>query len=76
MKNCGEADHAKHAKRITEGELWDLAETGEENVRNNGVLDGVMNCDSAEDSSHALNNDVNQDNKNDCILVTRYSNGK
>ena len=27
-KNFSEAEHDKHAKRITEGELWQLVETG------------------------------------------------
>ena len=57
--NFYEDDHAKHAKRIIEGELWELVETGRENVKNNGVLDGVMDCDLIEYSSHKLANDMN-----------------
>ena len=49
----------KHTKRITEGELWYLVETGRENVKNNGVLDGVMDRDSIECSGHALDEVVN-----------------
>ena len=40
-----EADHAKHANRITEGEIWELVETGRENIKNNGVFDGVVDFD-------------------------------
>ena len=61
-KNCSENDHSKHAKRITEGELWELVETGGENVKNNGVMDGVMNCDSTEYSIHELTNTMDQEN--------------
>ena len=45
-KNFSETDYVKHTKRITEGELWDLMETGRENVKNNGVLDGSMDLES------------------------------
>ena len=58
--NYSEAYHAKHAKRIMEGEPWDLVETGRGNVKNNGVMDGVIDCDSIEYSSHTLVNTVNQ----------------
>ena len=34
-KNCSEADYVKHTKRISEGELWELMETGRGNVKNN-----------------------------------------
>ena len=46
------------------------------NVKNNGVLDGVMDCESTEDSSHAFTNAVNQENNNYWIMVTRSRNGK
>ena len=38
-------------------------------VKNNGVLDGVMDCDALADA-------VNKENRNDLILVTRSRNGK
>ena len=34
-KNLYETDYVKHTKRITEGEIWELVETGRENVKNN-----------------------------------------
>ena len=40
--NCSEPDYVKHMKRITEGELWDIVETGRYNVKNIRVMDGVM----------------------------------
>ena len=46
MKNCSEADYVKHTNRITERELWEIEKTRTENVKNNGVLDGVMGRDS------------------------------
>ena len=75
MNNFSEADCAKHEKRIIEREPWELVETGRENIKNNGVLDGFMDCKSTEYSSHALANAVNQENSNDWILVTIFRNG-
>ena len=63
-KNCSESDQTKHAKRITEIELRELVDTGRENVNNNGVMDGVTDCDSNEYSSHTLDNTTNQENSN------------
>ena len=74
--NCFKADKAKHAKRITEGELWDLVEALRDNVNNIGVLDGVMDFDLTEYSSPAIYDAVNKENRNDWILVAIYSNGK
>ena len=58
-KNVSEDDYVKHTKRITEGEIWEFVETGRENFKNNGVLDGVMYCYSTEYSYHALADAVN-----------------
>ena len=44
-KNFSEANHAKHAKRATEKEIWELVETGRENVNNNRILDGLICCE-------------------------------
>ena len=74
--NCYETDHAKNARIITEGELWQLVETGRENFKNNGVTDGVMDFDVNEYSSHAFPNPVDQKNGSEWVLVTRYRNGK
>ena len=38
-KNCSDADHAKHAKRIKKEELWENVETVRDNVKNNVVTD-------------------------------------
>ena len=67
--NCSEADHAKHAKRITEGELWEIVETGRKNVNNNRVMDGFTDCDLTEYSSRALANPVDQTNVNERVSV-------
>ena len=53
-ENCPEADYVKRMKRIMEGELWEIMETGRNNFNDNGVVDGVMYYDSTEYSSHAL----------------------
>ena len=45
-------------------------------VNNNGLLNGVMDRDSTEYSSHALANAANKEISNDWILVTGYRNGK
>ena len=52
--NFYDIDNVKHTKRIVGGEIWELMETGRENVKNNGVLYEVMDCDSTEYSSHSL----------------------
>ena len=52
--NFYDTDNVKHTKRIVGGEIWELMETGRENVKNNGVLYEVMDCDSTEYSSHSL----------------------
>ena len=63
-RNFSESDHAKNAKRITEGELWEIVENGRENVKNNGVLDRFMDCESTKYSSHTLSNTTKQENRN------------
>ena len=61
MNNFSEADHDKHAERITEGEIWVIVETGRENVNNNGVLNGFTDCKLNEYYSHALANAAKQE---------------
>ena len=51
-KNGSDTYYAKHVNKIRG--LWELLETGRENVNNNRILDGVMDCDLTEYSSHAL----------------------
>ena len=73
---CSEANCATQAKIIMEGELWDLVETGMHNVKNSGVMDGVMDFDPLEYYSHSRANKVNQENSNEWVLVARSRNGK
>ena len=49
-----ESYYVKHMKRITEGEIWDIMETGRDNVNNIGVTDEIIECDKTEYSSHPL----------------------
>ena len=53
-KNTLEADFTRHMKWITEGELWDIVDTGRENVNKTVVTDDVNTRDNTECSSHAL----------------------
>ena len=41
-------------KSITEGEIWELVDTGRENVKNTLVMDDVITCDKTGYFSHAL----------------------
>ena len=54
INNGSEAEYAKHMKRIIERELWEIVETGSDNVKNIRVMDEVMDRDSTEYSSHSL----------------------
>ena len=53
-KNFLEAYFLKHMKIFTEGELWELVETGMENVNITRVTDDVIKCDKYEYFSHTL----------------------
>ena len=55
-----------------EGELWDLVETGRNNVNNNRVIYGSMNNELTEYYSHVLAEVVDGEKENDWILVIRY----
>ena len=44
-KNTLGADFARHMKRITEGELWELVDTGSENVKKTRGTDDVFTRD-------------------------------
>ena len=52
--NTSEAYFARHMRRITEGELWELVDTGRENVKKNGLTDDIINLDKTQYPSHAL----------------------
>ena len=63
-------------KRITEGELWELVDTGKENVKRNGVTYDVITRDKTEYSSHALAEVVDGKNSNEWVLITKSRTGK
>ena len=53
-KNILEVDFARHTRRITGGELWELVHTGRDNINNTGVTDDVITRDKNEYFSHTL----------------------
>ena len=63
-KNTSEADFARHMRRITEGELWELVDTGRENVKKAGVTHDTITRDKTKYSSHTLSKVVNGMNRN------------
>ena len=63
-KNTLEADFARRMRRITEGELWELVDTGRENFKKTGVMDDVINHDNTEYSSRTLSEVLNRINRN------------
>ena len=52
-KENSEEDFESHMKKIIEGEIWELVDTGRENFRKTGVRDYVITHDTAEYYSHA-----------------------
>ena len=62
-------------KRIIKGAPWNLVDTRRDNVKNNEVLDGVMDHYLAAYYIHALADAMNKENRNDWILVTRSRKG-
>ena len=64
-KNTSEADLTRHMRRITEGELWELVDTGRENVKKTGVTDDVNTRDKTEYSSRAFAEVVDGENRNE-----------
>ena len=75
-KNTSEADFARHTKRITEGELWEIVDTGRENIKNTRVRNDVIICDNTKYSSHALAEAMDGRHKNYWLLVTISMIGK
>ena len=53
-RNTSEEYFASHMKIITEGELWELVDTGRDNFKNTRVTDDVITRDKTEYSSHSL----------------------
>ena len=74
--NTPEAYFTRLMKRITDGELWEIVDTGRENVKNSRVTDDVISLDKNEYSSHTLTEVVDGKHENDWILVTRSRIGK
>ena len=74
--NVSEADFARHMNRITKGGLWELVDTGRENVNKTGVTDDVITHDKTEYFSHALAEVLDEKNRNEWVLITRSSTGK
>ena len=70
-KNTSEAYFMKHVKKITKRELWELVDTGRENVNNTRVTDDVISRDKNEYPSHTIAEVVYGKHDNDWILVTR-----
>ena len=64
-KNTPGADFARHMKRTTEGELWEIVDTGRENVKKTRVMDDVITHDKTEYSSHSLAEVADGENRND-----------
>ena len=75
-KNTSEADLARQTRRITEVELWELVDTGRENVKKTGVTDDIINRDKTEYSSHALSEVVDGTDRNEWVLGTRSRTGE
>ena len=53
-KNTLEAYFARHMKRITEGELWELVDTGRENFKKAGVTGDIITRNKTVYSSYVL----------------------
>ena len=65
MTKQSEADLARHMRRITEGELWEIVDTGRYNVKKTVVTDDIIASDKNEYSSHALAEVVDGTNRNE-----------
>ena len=64
-KNTLETDFARHMRKITEVELWELVDTGRENTKKTGVTDDIITRDNIEYSSHQLAEVVDGINRNE-----------
>ena len=75
-KNSSEAYFASHMRNITEGEIWELVDTGRYNFKKTGFTNDVITRDKTEYSSHALTEVVDGKNRNEWVLIKRYRNDK
>ena len=64
MTKNTEADLERHTRRITEGKLWELVDTGRENVNKTGVTDDIITRDNIEYSIHTITEVVDGKNRN------------
>ena len=64
-KNTSEVDFARHMRRISEGEIWELMDTGRENVKKKGVTDDIITYDKTEYFIHALDEVKDGTKRND-----------
>ena len=76
LNNTSEAYFARHMKRITELELWEIMDTGMENVNNTRVIETIISRDNTEYSSHTLSEVLDEKKRNEWILITRYRTSK
>ena len=63
--NTPEVNFARHIQRITEGELWEIVDTGRENFKKIGVTDDFIVCDKTKCSIHAPSVVVDGTNRNE-----------
>ena len=64
-KNTLETNFARHMGRITEGEFWELVDTGRGDVKKTGVTDDIITRDKTEYSIHSLAEFVDRTNRNE-----------
>ena len=74
--NTQEADLARKMKSITEGEIWELMDTGRENEKNTCVTNDKITKYKTGYFSHALAEVVDGKHKNDWILIMISSTDK
>ena len=74
--NCSESEHMNQTNRIKEGKIWEIVETGRENVNNYGVTDRVTDYESTKYSRQKFANTVDHTYGGEWVLVNRYRNGK
>ena len=69
IKKSSAADFVRHMKRTTEGEIWEIVDTGRENIKNTRVTDYVINYEKNEYYIHALAEVMNGYHKSNWILI-------
>ena len=64
-KNTSETDIVRHMIRITDGEFWEIVDTGRGSIKKVGVTENVITFGKTEYSSHALTEVVDGENRNE-----------